>query len=207
MQVYDGYCASTCTLFSDFMRVQAGVKSIAMGGRPNTSPIQGVGGTRGANNYQYEYIRLLSTVALETATAEEQGNWSKTIKYNDLPQNRSTDCSVNVRDNILRSHIDDGIPAQFLYEPADCRLFYEPPMISDVTSIWKRAADAAWGGGKCAAGSMPQKKESREERLKRSEETKVRARIAGRAPVEQKSADVMMMRNAVNYAVGKKVPL
>ncbi|PVH89189.1 hypothetical protein DL98DRAFT_614302 [Cadophora sp. DSE1049] len=148
IMVYEGYCASTCTLFSDFMRVQAGVKSIAMGGRPNTSPIQGVGGTRGANNYQYEYIRLLSTVALETATAEEQANWTKTIKYTDLPQNRSTDCSVNVRDNILRSHIEDGTPAQFLYEPADCRLFYEPAMISDVTSIWKRAADAAWGGRK-----------------------------------------------------------
>ncbi|KAH7351211.1 hypothetical protein BKA65DRAFT_605684 [Rhexocercosporidium sp. MPI-PUGE-AT-0058] len=152
IMVYDGYCASTCTLFSDFMRVQAGVKSIAMGGRPNTSLIQGVGGTRGANNYQYEYIRLLSTVALETATAEEQANWTKTIKYTDLPANRSTDCSVNVRDNILRAHIKDGIPAQFLYEPADCRLFYEPRMISDVTTIWKRAADAAWGGRKCAAG-------------------------------------------------------
>ncbi|KAH7399875.1 hypothetical protein BKA64DRAFT_733306 [Cadophora sp. MPI-SDFR-AT-0126] len=160
IMVYDGYCASTCTLFSDFMRVQAGVRSIAMGGRPNTSPIQGVGGTRGANNYQYEYIRLLSTVALETATAEEQTNWTKTIKYTDLPQNRSTDCSVNVRDNILRAHIEDGIPAQFLYEPADCRLFYEAPMISDVTFIWKRAADAAWSGRKCVAGSLPQKKES-----------------------------------------------
>ncbi|KAH9212186.1 hypothetical protein DL95DRAFT_509526 [Leptodontidium sp. 2 PMI_412] len=154
IMVYDGYCASTCTLFSDFMRVQAGVKSIAMGGRPNTSAIQGVGGTRGANNYQYEYIRLLFTVALETATTEEQADWTKTIKYTDLPQNRSTDCSLNVRDNILRSHIEDGVPAQFLYEPADCRLFYEPTMVSDVTSIWRRAADAAWGGRKCVAGAM-----------------------------------------------------
>lgn len=158
-----------------------------MGGRPNTSPIQGVGGTRGANNYQYEYIRLLSTVALETATAEEQTNWTKTIKYTDLPQNRST--------------------AQFLYEPADCRLFYEAPMISDVTFIWKRAADAAWSGRKCVAGSLPQKKESREERIQMSEEMKVRASVEGRKPVKQRSADVMMLRSAMNYAVGKKIPL
>ncbi|KAL5321522.1 hypothetical protein ACEPPN_009481 [Leptodophora sp. 'Broadleaf-Isolate-01'] len=191
----------------DFMRVQAGVKSIAMGGRPNTSAIQGVGGTRGANNYQYEYIRLLSTVALETATTEEQADWTKTIKYTDLPQNRSTDCSVNVRDNILRSHIEDGVPAQFLYEPADCRLFYEPTMVSDVTSIWRRAADAAWGGRKCVAGGLPQKKQTRRERLKRSEEMNARAGIEGRAPVKQRSAGVMMLRSAMNFAVGKKVPL
>ncbi|KAL2071204.1 hypothetical protein VTL71DRAFT_12439 [Oculimacula yallundae] len=207
IMVYDGYCASTCTLFSDFMRAQAGVKSIAMGGRPNTSPIQGVGGTRGANNYQYEYIRLLSVLALEQATAEEQANWTKTVKYTNLPSNRSTDCSVNVRDNILRAHIQDGTPAQFLYEPADCRLFYEPVMTSDVTSIWKRAADAAWGGRKCVAGSLPQKKQTRQERLKMSEEMKIRARVEAREPMRQRSMDVTKLRSAMNFAVGKKVPL
>lgn len=188
------------------MRAQAGVKSIAMGGRPTTSPIQGVGGTRGANNYQYEYIRLLAQVALETATTAEKANWTSALKYTDLPFNRSTDCSVNVRDNILRSHIDDGTPAQFLYEAADCRLFYEPNMTTDVTSIWKRAADAAWGTKKCVAGSLPQKKQTREERKRKSEEMKVRARIEGRSPVKQRSPDVMMLRST-NYAVGKKVPL
>ncbi|CZS88174.1 uncharacterized protein RCO7_01140 [Rhynchosporium graminicola] len=207
IMVYDGYCASTCTLFSDFMRVQAGVKSIAMGGRPNSSPIQGVGGTRGANNYQYEYIRLLSSVALESATAEEQANWTKIINYTDLPQSRSTDCSVNVRDNILRAHIEDGTPAQFLHEPADCRLFYEPVMTSDVTSIWKRAADAAWGGRKCVAGALPQKKETRLERLKRSEEMKIRAASEGRQPVVERLVSAKMLSAAMNLAVGKKVPL
>ena len=46
-QVYDGYCASTCTIFSEFMRTQAGIKSIAMGGRPQPGEIQGIGGTKG----------------------------------------------------------------------------------------------------------------------------------------------------------------
>ena len=31
--VTDGYCASTCTIFSELMRQQAGIKTIAMGGR------------------------------------------------------------------------------------------------------------------------------------------------------------------------------
>ena len=46
--LYDGYCGSTCTIFSEFMRLQGGVKSIAMGGRPNRNPIQGAGGIKGS---------------------------------------------------------------------------------------------------------------------------------------------------------------
>ena len=188
------------------MRAQAGVKSIAMGGRPTTSPIQGVGGTRGANNYQFEYIRLLAQVALETARSDEKTNWTSSLQYTDLPFNRSLDCSVNVRDNILRSHIDDGTPAQFLNEVADCKLFYEPLMTTDVTSIWRRAADAAWGNKKCIAGSLPQRKQTRKERIRRSEEMKLRARIEGKPLVKQRSPDLMMLRTN-NFALGKKVPL
>lgn len=33
--LYDGFCASTCTLFSTWMKYQGGVKSVMMGGRPN----------------------------------------------------------------------------------------------------------------------------------------------------------------------------
>lgn len=47
--VYDGYCASTCTIFSELMRQQAGVKTIALGGRPNKDIIQAVGGVKGTN--------------------------------------------------------------------------------------------------------------------------------------------------------------
>lgn len=47
--VYDGYCASTCTIFSELMRQQGGVKTIALGGRPNKDIIQAVGGVKGTN--------------------------------------------------------------------------------------------------------------------------------------------------------------
>jgi hypothetical protein len=45
----------------------------------------------------------------------------------------------------LRGHLEDGIPAQFVYEAADCRLYYELSMITNVTAIWKKAADATCG--------------------------------------------------------------
>ena len=48
----------------------------------------------------------------------------------------TTDTSINVRDNILPDHLADGTPSQFLYEPADCRLFYTPAMMANVTAIW-----------------------------------------------------------------------
>jgi len=38
--VTDGYCASTCGIFTEFLTQQAGVKTIAMGGRSNKDPIQ-----------------------------------------------------------------------------------------------------------------------------------------------------------------------
>lgn len=47
--VYDGYCASTCTIFSELMRQQAGIKTIALGGRPTKDIIQAVGGVKGTN--------------------------------------------------------------------------------------------------------------------------------------------------------------
>lgn len=79
--------------------------------------------------------------------------------------NRSTDTSINIRDNILRDRLDDGLPAQFVFEPTDCRLFYTPLSIVDPMEQWRLAAEAAWGDGACVAGSLQES--SSERRLKR----------------------------------------
>lgn len=68
--------------------------------------------------------------------------------------NRSTGTSLNVRDNILRDHLKDGVPAQFVYEATDCRLFYTPLSIVDPQEQWRQAAEAAWGSGGCVAGGL-----------------------------------------------------
>ena len=61
-----------------------------------------------------------------------------------------------MRDNILPDNADDQIPAQFVYEAADCRVFYTPEMIVDVTTMWRTVADTTWGTGasSCVAGSL-----------------------------------------------------
>jgi hypothetical protein len=49
IMLYDGYCASTCTVFSELMKTLGGVQSIAVGGRPQLAAMQGVGGVKGSN--------------------------------------------------------------------------------------------------------------------------------------------------------------
>lgn len=78
--------------------------------------------------------------------------------------NRSTGNSLNARDNILRDRLEDGVPAQFIYEPTDCRLFYTPLSIVNPQEQWRQAAEAAWGTGGCVAGGLDS---STGQRLKR----------------------------------------
>ena len=54
----DGFCASTCTLFTEFMKTHANVTSFVLGGRPQEGPMQTMGGTRGAQVIPYELIVL-----------------------------------------------------------------------------------------------------------------------------------------------------
>lgn len=147
----DGYCASTCTIFSEFLTKQGGVKTIALGGRSNNNPIQAIGGVKGTNNYGYAYIQVQAQAAVLLAENQSVYNTSVLREYYDeIVFNRAAvSPGVNVRDG-LKYEDDSGIALQFIYEEADCRLFYTPEMTVDITAVWKSAADAQWGGsGKC----------------------------------------------------------
>ncbi|KAB5576208.1 pyridine nucleotide-disulfide oxidoreductase family protein [Coniochaeta sp. 2T2.1] len=153
VMLYDGVCASTCTLASEFLRLQGGVKSVAMGGRPQPGPIQGVGGVKGAQTLSYGNINayVQDALSLGTATPEQKAALQR---YSTLPVQRSTASAVNSRDAILPDNVNDGTPAQFVAEEADCRLYWTESMVKDVTEIWKAAANAAFNGGKCAYGGI-----------------------------------------------------
>ena len=150
--LYDGVCASTCTLASEMLRIQGGVKSVAFGGRPNKGPIQGVGGVKGSQVLQYGDI--LSYAQESAKLTNDTDQLAELARYSALPVQRSTAAAVNVRDQILRGNVKDGLPAQFVAEDADCRLYWTAPMISDVSEIWKAAANSAFNGAKCAHGGI-----------------------------------------------------
>lgn len=154
--VYDGFCASTCTIASEMLRTQAGVRSIAFGGRPVEGLIQGVGGIKGSQTIGFDDVYVNIKDVIHSAESPEQ--LAALQRYTTLPTNRSTFASVNSCDQILRANLEDGLPAQYVTEKADCRLYWTEEMITDVTAVWKGAAKAAFNGGTCAAGSIPQTK-------------------------------------------------
>jgi hypothetical protein len=190
------------------MRLQGGVKSIAFGGRPNTNPIQAIGGVKGANNYPYSYIQELASVPLGNASPSQFANWTSLTAYTELASNRSTDNSLNVRDNILRPNLAAGIPAQYIYEEADCRLFYEPSMISNATAVWKKAADVAWGGKSFVVGSLPGN-ETMAVRKRKSEEMKVKASNEGKQSLDKKWLKSLQLgqKSSRSPVHGQKIPL
>ena len=52
-----------------------------------------------------------------------------------------TFAKVNLRDQIRDK---ENMPLQFVYETADCRIFYTPKTWYNYTALWQYAADAIW---------------------------------------------------------------
>ncbi|KAF4125503.1 peptidase S41 family protein, partial [Geosmithia morbida] len=150
--LYDGVCASTCSIASEMLRIQGKVKSVAFGGRPKEGAIQGAGGVKGSQVLQFGDILEYARVAANLTTDEE--HLAELERYTELPIQRATAANVNVRDQILRDNLDDGVPAQFVTEEADCRLYWTADMIADVSKIWEAAANSAFNGAKCAHGAI-----------------------------------------------------
>ncbi|KAF2156323.1 hypothetical protein K461DRAFT_326546 [Myriangium duriaei CBS 260.36] len=147
VMVYDGYCASTCTIFSELMRQQARVRTIALGGRSNTNIIQAVGGTKGSNNYAWGFILFQLLVPVyKGAPPMIKKLWQRSsiARYNQLFSFRGGSFMANVRD-AMRQGDKTNTPLQFLYEPADCRVLYTPAMLIDQSVVWRTVADTAWG--------------------------------------------------------------
>jgi hypothetical protein len=155
--MYDGYCASTCTIFSEFMRHQAGVDTIAMGGRPNDDIIQAVGGTKGTNNWGWSDILWFvlsiydkaSQDIKESWSASEMGSFNTYLPFRRMPSGPE----LNMRDGVRPG--GETTPLQFMVEPADCRLYYTPEMVVDATKMWTAVADTKWlGKRQCVAGGF-----------------------------------------------------
>ena len=155
--LHDGYCSSTCAVFSDLMRRQGGVKSYAIGGLPQYRPMQPVGGTKGALLLPFTTLsRYINTVLGEFGTAADRAKWAAVLPTSKFAIKTSTPPSTNFRDALqpIKPGQYSDLPTQFVNETADCRLFYTPQMVGNVTAIWEMVAADAWGGAnKCVTGN------------------------------------------------------
>ncbi|KAL6886822.1 hypothetical protein GGI43DRAFT_418163 [Trichoderma evansii] len=155
----DGRCSSTCTIFINHM-IPYGVRVVANGGRPHIGPMQGIGGVKGAQVQELSTLSLFidgANQVVQNATASGKPLFTSKeldafkdhipLPLEKLPI-RLTTGSVNYRNAF--APFNDEVPTHFIYQPADCRVFYTPAALINPESKWANVADAVWGKGECA---------------------------------------------------------
>ena len=117
------------------MHREAGVKTVVAGGRPRHGPMQTLGGTRGALDYD------AGSLDVDIFAAE----LLNTTLNATLPD-RNVEFRIDVANFNLRDQIrnDSYVPLQFIEEVADCRIFYTLLTYNNYTALWQYAADAIW---------------------------------------------------------------
>lgn len=141
----DDLCASACALFVELMHFEQGVKSVVVGGLPQNGPIQIAGGTRGPVLYLAEDIDndIAIAEAVNASTADFLPNRDEDFFITYL--------GVNLRDQIRKGQ---NVPLQFVYDAADCRIFYTADTWFDYSKLWTTAINALSNPSKlCVAGS------------------------------------------------------
>ncbi len=158
-----------------------GVRTIAFGGRPVNTPMQGMGGVKGAQALKFA---IMSQYLTEVSSAVEGANSSRPIVAQEDMEHFRDVFPVALEDfplklagggvNLLNafSPKNDHMPRQFKYEAAECRRFLTLDNIRRPETMWASAADAMFHGGDCVPGSMngsgslwPKKHSSREQLL------------------------------------------
>ncbi|KXH54818.1 peptidase S41 family protein [Colletotrichum salicis] len=157
----DGTCGSTCTIFSYLMILQMGIKTTVVGGRPQAGIMQSIAGVEGAQVFAFNdmttdakaIIALTPKDKKEEIMNGELGELAKgyAIKRATTPKSAG---AINAKNAYSMS--DARTPLQFLWEPANCRIFYSREMLFKPENAWKRVVDATWSNPTqfCVAGSQ-----------------------------------------------------
>jgi hypothetical protein len=169
VMLHDGMCSSTCAIVSELLKNQGAVRTIAIGGRPQPGPMQGVGGTKGAQVFSWDDIQVRMQAVYFLGSPEQQKQWDKEdlgktafatqLFKRSAYQGGRVAGGVNLKDN-LRQNDNSNTPLEFVYEAADCRMWFTAKMISDVTEVWKGVADRMFMGNgttSCVEGSTGDK--------------------------------------------------
>lgn len=119
----------------EMMHHEAGVRTVVAEGRPNYGPMQSPAGTRGALVYSSLDEDINLAIRMNQSLQGQLPN--RTLDFS------LSFISVNLRDQV-REQDRERTPLQFLYEPADCRIFYTSQTWYNFTNLWNYAADAIW---------------------------------------------------------------
>lgn len=119
----------------EMMHHEAGVRTIAAGGLPSHGPMQTPSGSRGAQSYTVDNLNADIATAKEiNATA---GSFLPELQEDFL----ISYASFNLRDQVRKG---ESTPLQFMYEAANCRIFYTKDTVYNFGNLWRYAANAIW---------------------------------------------------------------
>jgi hypothetical protein len=128
--------------------------------------MQLLGGVKGAQYWSLttisRYVREAYDIAVQAAhdghpilTLDEMNEYQRIapppLENFSLQFNTHRSSGVNFRNAYVNE--DVRTPLQFLFEPADCRLFFKAENYVQPASLWLSAAKAMFGNGSCASGS------------------------------------------------------
>jgi hypothetical protein len=159
----DALCGSSCTSFHEELKNIAGVKAVTVGGRPENRPIQTVTGTKGGEVIPLSNFPLYASTLFDITAGINATALSKTSKLGDLAS--VSQLLLRAGDGHTRIQTQDQIrkgdttatPLQYIYEAADCKMFYTVETYVDPDAAWKQAWDAFQDDGKCVEGSTKHK--------------------------------------------------
>ncbi|KAK1990798.1 hypothetical protein LX36DRAFT_591923 [Colletotrichum falcatum] len=160
----DALCGSSCASFHEELKNIAGVKAVTVGGRPENKPIQTVAGTKGGEVIPLIRFAQLATEMLNFSSAAGLSS----VQSDDVVLNAVADVpnvAVRVGDDSSRLQSQDQIrkgdktatPLQYIYEAADCRIFYTAESYADPVEAWKQVWSAYSDNSKCVEGSTGHK--------------------------------------------------
>ena len=144
----DAFCSSACGRFVEKMHHEGGARTIVAGGQPMLGPMQTVGGSRGAE--QYDASKLDADI--------DQAITFNASVASSLPTGRDdvdfiyTYAGFNLKDAIRKEN-PTGPPLQFTYEAADCRIFYTNQTIYNYINLWNYVVDAFYRNPSLCIGS------------------------------------------------------
>ncbi|KAM0283385.1 hypothetical protein ACHAQH_002508 [Verticillium albo-atrum] len=151
--VTDGFCASACALAVGLMSRLLNIQVITLGGRPNERPMQAVGGTKGGPILTLDYgIAIFPEIAAEQRPPSDL----KTAPFSEVGPPLAGPPPEMIVINSGNVHLhddDDAAPLQFVYEAANCRLFYTWETLTNLTNLWEAVSDVKWDGASCVSGS------------------------------------------------------
>ena len=147
----DGRCSSTCTILSHLLKWQGKVRSVAVGGRPQTGAMQAVGGVKGSQVYQYALLASDVYYASQIEVSSTLGpllNDSLYIIFRGANAGQGLPSLADFQINWQNNHAEGDssyTPLQFVYEAADCRLWYQPSHVLAIENLWATVAAQAFG--------------------------------------------------------------